>query len=87
MGRGIKISWIAVGQNTMDREVKVTSVRGLKYHGYGAQHTMCKGINIPWVELQFRIYCYNVMQMYIKSYEAIILYNSIVFISIKIRKL
>jgi hypothetical protein len=48
---------------------------------------MCKGINIPWVELQFRIYCYNVMQMYIKSYEAIILYNSIVLISSKIRKL
>jgi hypothetical protein len=28
MGRGIRISWIAVGQNTMDREVKVTCVGG-----------------------------------------------------------
>ena len=61
--------------------------RELKYHEKGAQTIMCKGIHIPCLELQFRIYCYNVMQMYIKPYAAIILCNSIVLISIKFSKL
>jgi hypothetical protein len=46
MGRGFDIPW----------------VRGSKYHGMGDQNIMSKGVKIPWVEFQFSIYCYNIMQ-------------------------
>jgi len=37
-------------------------VRGVNILWVGGQNTMDRGVDIPWVEFQFSIHCYNVMQ-------------------------